>query len=200
MTKPTDGNGPKDRKPKAKTKPTAAASAAFPRVVTLDGIPIGDERTNRALNKPADGEPVGQRLTAKQEAFCQHVATGMTLSAAYRAAYGAEGWADESVWSNASKLAANTKVRLRIEAEKDRLKPVTPHDPGEVKAKIIRTLTSILEDPQSRPADRMKAAELLGRWGEVALFDDRSTVKVETTSPEQAVEAITEKLRKLAQG
>lgn len=53
-------------------------------------------------------------LTAKQEAFCQAIADGMNQSDAYRHAYNAENMKPESVNVNASKLMADTKVRLRV--------------------------------------------------------------------------------------
>lgn len=53
-------------------------------------------------------------LTAKQEAFAQAVADGMSQSDAYRSAYKAEKMAASSVHVNASKLLADTKVAQRV--------------------------------------------------------------------------------------
>lgn len=56
------------------------------------------------------------KLTAKQEAFAQAVASGKTQADAYREAYDAEGMTDKTVWERASVLAAHDKVRARVEA------------------------------------------------------------------------------------
>lgn len=65
-------------------------------------------------------------LTAKQEIFAQALARGMTQSDAYREAYGCKGWKDNSIHIKASQLAANDKVKLRIEELKERA--VKRHD------------------------------------------------------------------------
>jgi len=74
---------------------------------------------------------------------------------------------------------------------------VTLHDPGQVKAEIVATLRSILSDTTAKQADRMKAAELLGRWGEVGLFNDISTLKVEQPAPSEAIDALKARITKL---
>lgn len=54
-------------------------------------------------------------LTAKQEKFAQGVASGLSQAEAYRRAYpGSEKWAENAVDSNASQLAADTKIAQRI--------------------------------------------------------------------------------------
>ena len=60
-------------------------------------------------------------LTAKQEAFCQAIASGMNQSDAYRSAYSAGKMKSESVNVNASKLCADTKVALRVAELKDEI-------------------------------------------------------------------------------
>lgn len=55
------------------------------------------------------------KLTHQQENFAQQVAAGLSQSDAYRFAYPAsKKRADVTVWVDASKLAANPKVSLRI--------------------------------------------------------------------------------------
>lgn len=53
-------------------------------------------------------------LTEKQELFAQHVASGATQAAAYRAAYDTDEMTDKSIWESASKVASNAKVTARI--------------------------------------------------------------------------------------
>lgn len=177
------------------------------RLVALDGKPLPKRVRQVAEQAQQDGVVVGDvnfakankhGLTLKQEAFAQAVAEGLTFSAAYRKAYDAERMSDAAVWQEGSRLAANPRVALRMKELREVTKPRASHDPGEVKAEIIRTLRTILSDSNAKQADRMKAAELLGRWGEVALFNDVSTVKVEQVEPEQAIDLLRDKLKKLA--
>ena len=53
-------------------------------------------------------------LTAKQEAFAQNVASGMTQADAYRTAYNAVNMKQDSVHVNASKLMASAKITQRV--------------------------------------------------------------------------------------
>lgn len=53
-------------------------------------------------------------LTAKQEAFCQAIADGMTQADAYRAGYNAKNMKQDSVHVNASKLMACAKIAQRV--------------------------------------------------------------------------------------
>ena len=54
-------------------------------------------------------------LTAKQEAFAAAVASGKTQADAYRLAYDAENMKESTLWSNASRLMADSKVAARVE-------------------------------------------------------------------------------------
>lgn len=56
-------------------------------------------------------------LTSQQEAFAQAVASGKSQSDAYRSAYPKSlKWKPDSVWQQASKLMADTKVSTRIDS------------------------------------------------------------------------------------
>ena len=54
------------------------------------------------------------KLTAKQEAFCQAMASGMTQADAYRSAYDAKGMKPETVQNKAHVLAKSGEVAARI--------------------------------------------------------------------------------------
>lgn len=54
------------------------------------------------------------KLTAKQEAFAQAVAGGMTQSDAYRHAYDAGGMSDATIWKRSGELMANGAVAGRV--------------------------------------------------------------------------------------
>jgi phage terminase small subunit len=54
-------------------------------------------------------------LTAQQEAFAQALASGESQAEAYRIAYPRSvNWKDQTVWSNASRLASASKVKARV--------------------------------------------------------------------------------------
>jgi phage terminase small subunit len=55
------------------------------------------------------------KLTAKQEAFAQAIADGMGQADAYRMAYDAEGMKDSTVYSKASILMSDGKIRARVD-------------------------------------------------------------------------------------
>ena len=61
-------------------------------------------------------------LTAKQEAFCQAVANGMTQAEAYRTNYDIDpNCKPETIWVNASQLMADTNVSQRVATLKDEI-------------------------------------------------------------------------------
>jgi hypothetical protein len=60
-------------------------------------------------------------LTAKQEAFAQGIADGMTQADAYRTAYDAESMSDNAIYVEASKLIDNPNVAQRVKELKDAL-------------------------------------------------------------------------------
>lgn len=59
-------------------------------------------------------------LTAKQEAFAQGVANGLTVSDAYRKAYNSEG-TSKTINEMGSKQLANPKIRARVDELKSKL-------------------------------------------------------------------------------
>lgn len=61
-------------------------------------------------------ESRSEKLTAKQERFAQRVASGSRQTEAYRAVYNAKRMSQPTVEVEASRLAGNPKVSLRIQA------------------------------------------------------------------------------------
>ena len=58
---------------------------------------------------------VDVKLTAKQEAFAQAIADGLGQADAYRVAYDAEGMKDSTVYSKASIMMNDGKIRARVD-------------------------------------------------------------------------------------
>ena len=61
----------------------------------------------------------GLLLTENQEAFCRNVVSGMTLSDAYRQAYKKQNLKSKTVNEKASRLAADDKIKARINELRD---------------------------------------------------------------------------------
>ena len=57
---------------------------------------------------------MNNKLTAKQEKFCQAIAEGKTQYDAFKIAY-APKYKDNAIYVNASRLLNNTKIQLRID-------------------------------------------------------------------------------------
>lgn len=60
-------------------------------------------------------------LTAKQEKFVQGIIEGMSQADAYRSAYSCKKMADKTIWENASRLMADSKVTARIQELRDQI-------------------------------------------------------------------------------
>ena len=65
--------------------------------------------------KSRSAPDVATGLTEKMEAFCQAVMAGASFATAYRQAYRADDMVPNSIWNAASRLAADPKVRGRLE-------------------------------------------------------------------------------------
>jgi len=104
-------------------------------------------------------------LTAKQKAFCRHVAAGMTLSDAYRASYSADNMSAASVHTESSLLMSNPAVYLRTESlisAKDRaLVACSVSD----KDRVLQKLRHLLDHATGVPSEHvaLRAADLLGK-------------------------------------
>jgi phage terminase small subunit len=58
-------------------------------------------------------------LTAKQEQFVKGIIEGKSQADAYRAAYNVKKMSDKTIWENASRLMADSKVTARIKELRD---------------------------------------------------------------------------------
>ena len=100
---------------------------------------------------------MNEGLTAKQEKFAQAVASGKSQSDAYREAYDASRTKDSVIWSKASDLMTNGKVKERIQFLKLELSKSylwTRED-------SVRELTSVINDMTAKCSDRTAAVKVL---------------------------------------
>ena len=61
------------------------------------------------------------KLTAKQEAFAQAIASGLGQGDAYRVAYDAEGMKDSTIHPKASRMLSEGKIRARVDELKSQV-------------------------------------------------------------------------------
>jgi len=111
-----------------------------------------------------------QRITAKQIAFADNVASGMTLSDAYRQVYNAENMKAATVHSTACVLATNPKVATRVQskiAEFEQNKRITVLSN---RVKVLNKLNTLMDDVKMPGAVQLNAAIWLGKTD--ALFTD----------------------------
>jgi phage terminase small subunit len=98
-------------------------------------------------------------LTPKQEAFVQNIIQGMSQADAYRSAYSCKNMSDNSVYVNASKLAADAKVALRLSELRNELAK-----PSIMSAqKRMEWLTDIVRNEKESTGDRLKAVDIMNK-------------------------------------
>ena len=96
-------------------------------------------------------------LTAKQEAFAQAVADGMTQSDAYRSAYDASKTKPEVIHVNASKLMADAKVALRVAELREALASKSLW----TRLDSVQALSDIARDAEARANEKVAAIKEL---------------------------------------
>lgn len=114
------------------------------------------------------------KLTGKQERFAQLVASGKTQADAYREAYDGNDEPRDGLYQNASTLAADTHVALRISRLTQRYAAVAEIDAGYVLERVKATAEAAEHAEEHSPA--LKGYALLGKH--VGLFQDRTEIEV----------------------
>jgi hypothetical protein len=76
-----------------------------------------------------------------------------------------------------------TKVKAGIEAQKYLLPP-------HLRTLAIENITNIAIDEDNSPRDRLKALELIGKFAEVSLFEDRKETTIVSNSEEMKVKLL----------
>jgi hypothetical protein len=97
-------------------------------------------------------------LTAKQEAFAQAVASGMSQAEAYRTNYDVDPYCKpETVWEEASRVANDRNVSARVTFLKDEIaaKALWTREDS------VRTLKDIATDEAARHGDKTGAVKVL---------------------------------------
>ena len=186
-----DDNKPKRGRPKGSTNK--------PRAVGKPMLSIVSNTEEKVVRLAAGQGKDSNGLTVKQEIFCQEVAKGSSLSAAYRAAYNSENMKPAIINSEACKLMARPIIAARVNALIEEKQAKTSHDSARIKQHVIEKLWLESQDTKNPATVRVRALELLGKMTSVSLFTERvMTETVEARSPEDIEQQIRDKLAKIA--
>ena len=106
--------------------------------------------------------PLDKMLTCRQENYVKNIYIGMSLSKAYRVAYGTSAMLSKTVWEASSRLSKHPKVVARLDelrAEKEAEERILWLSYGDF---VINELQKLALNAKSDRA-RIKALELLGK-------------------------------------
>ena len=119
------------------------------------------------------------KLTASQRAFAYQMALGKTKAEAFRQSRpnGRKSKAKpETASKRGQELTKHGAIQAQIDAFKLALEAAQHNTPAALRALAIHKLTEHAISPDTPPAQQIKAAELLGKMTEVALFTERREV------------------------
>ncbi len=98
-------------------------------------------------------------LTAKQELFVQKIIEGYSQADAYRSAYNTKRMSDKTVWENASRLMADSKVTARVKELRDQLAKPSIMSAQE----RLEWLTQLIKSEEESTNDKLKAADIMNK-------------------------------------
>lgn len=93
------------------------------------------------------------KLTAKQEKFAQCIADGMTQADAYRAAFDSKNMKQETIWSRASELMADSKVTARVAELKGKLESKALWTRAEAVSVLKKEIDQHIDNPSPASAN-----------------------------------------------
>lgn len=96
-------------------------------------------------------------LTAKQEAFAQAVAGGMTQADAYRSAYDCENSSEQVIHNEASLLMQNRDISVRVSELKEAIAIAAIW----TRLDSVQTLADIAKDAEARANEKVSAIKEL---------------------------------------
>jgi hypothetical protein len=132
-------------------------------------------------------------LTAKQQKFAQALASGETKAGAYRSAYDTN--SKPAIQSlEGQRLAAHPSIALQVDALRLAAEARAYATPPALRALVLERLTAHAIDPDVKPAQRLRALELLGKVTEVAAFTERREL-IKVTDSSQARTKLIQTLR-----
>lgn len=98
-------------------------------------------------------------LTPKQELFVQKILEGMTQADAYRSAYSTKRMADKTIWENASRLMADSKVAARLKELRDKIATDSIMSAQE----RLEWLTRLIKNEEEGTNEKLKAIDIMNK-------------------------------------
>jgi hypothetical protein len=111
-------------------------------------------------------------LTKKQKNFAKAIALGETGAEAYRQAYDSKG-KPHTVSNEATRLKANPLIAAQIEAIRLANEAAAYATAESLRSLILHSLTQVLIDPDTKAAQKIQAARVLGDVTEIGMFTTR---------------------------
>lgn len=116
-------------------------------------------------------------LTPKQEVFAQKIVEGMSQADAYRSAYSTKNTSDKTIWENASRLMADSKVKARVQELRDKIATKSIMTAQE----RMEWLTRLIYNDEEGTSEKLKAIDLLNKMDGEYVQKIAAEVKSETT-------------------
>ena len=98
-------------------------------------------------------------LTPKQETFAQKVVEGMSYADAYRSAYSTKRMTDKTIWENASRLMADSKVLARVQELRDQISSESILTAQE----RLEWLSEIIKSNEFHITDKLRASDQMNK-------------------------------------
>lgn len=98
-------------------------------------------------------------LTPKQETFVQKIIEGCSQADAYRFAYSTSKMSDKTIWENASRLMADSKVKARVQELRDKISTESVMSAQ----RRLEWLTGVVNDTEERTENKLKAIDLMNK-------------------------------------
>ena len=133
------------------------------------------------------------KLTAKQRAFAEGIAMGKSKAGAYRDAYDSQAKPHHQSLEG-QRLAASPAIAHQIAALQLANEARKYATPAALRSLVIERLTATAIDDDIKPAQRLRALELLGKVTEVAAFTERREI-IKTDSAGDARAMLLDNLR-----
>lgn len=98
-------------------------------------------------------------LTPKQELFAQKIVEGMSYADAYRSAYSCKKMSDKTIWENASRLMADSKVLARVQELRDKISLESVMTAQE----RLEWLTTVIRGEDFVVSDKLRAVDIMNK-------------------------------------
>jgi hypothetical protein len=141
-----------------------------------------------------EGKP--EKLTGKQEAFAQGLASGLTNAEAYRQAYGAENMKPATVHNEACKAAQHPKISARVDEILTERKGKHGMLSEKQSDRVWRNVWRLAEGESVPPATQQAAIALAAKMA--GMLTDKVEIDQKTTDSKTLEAELLQRLQRLA--